>query len=476
VSGDGVHVAVDLGASSGRVVVGRVGPSQLDLHEVHRFPNEPVHLPDGLHWDILRLYREVLRGLRTAAGDSEPILSIGVDGWGVDYGLLDETGALLGNPYHYRDARTDGAADKVHALLPFEDLNTINGLQFLPFNTIYQLAAAAGTPQLDAARTLLLLPDLLGYWLTGRAGSEQTNASTTGLLDVRSGDWSEEVLRAAGIHRELLPPLCRPGEAVGPVLADVAEETGLPRSTVVTAVGSHDTASAVVAIPANDQRFAYISCGTWALVGVELERPVLTEESRKANFTNERGVDGQIRYLRNVMGLWLLQESLGAWERRGQPADLPALLTAAAGQPAGGPVVNPDDPSFLPPGDMPARIQAACRRTGQPVPEGQARLVRCILDSLAATFARTVHDAARLSGQEVDVVHLVGGGVRNQLLCQLTADACGLPVLAGPVEATALGNILVQARAHGRITGDLRTLRALLRETQEVLRYQPATS
>jgi len=472
----GVYAAVDLGASSGRVMVGRVGPAQLDLHEAHRFPNEPVRLPDGLHWDILRLYREILHGLRAAAGDAEPIVSVGVDGWGVDYGLLDETGTLLGNPYHYRDARTAGAADKVHAEIPFEDLYAITGLQFLPFNTIYQLAAAAGTPQLDAARTLLLLPDLLGYWLTGRAGSEQTNASTTGLLDVRTGNWSAEVLRAAGIRRELLTPLRRPGEAVGPVRSDVAEETGLPRSAVVTAVGSHDTASAVVGVPADGERFAYVSCGTWSLVGVELERPVLTEESRKANFTNEGGLDGRIRYLRNVMGLWLLQESLRAWERAGQPADLPTLLGAAADQPAGGPVVDPDAPAFLPPGDMPARIQAACRRTGQPEPEGQTQLVRCILDSLAAAFARTVHDAARLSGQEVDVVHLVGGGARNRLLCQLTADACRLPVLAGPVEATALGNVLVQARAHGWITGGLQTLRALLRETQEVRRHWPATT
>ncbi|HEV8653200.1 MAG TPA: rhamnulokinase family protein [Actinomycetes bacterium] len=472
----GVYAAVDLGASSGRVMVGRVGPAQLDLHEAHRFPNEPVRLPDGLHWDILRLYREILHGLRAAAGDAEPIVSVGVDGWGVDYGLLDETGTLLGNPYHYRDSRTAGAADKVHAEIPFEDLYAITGLQFLPFNTIYQLAAAAGTPQLDAARTLLLLPDLLGYWLTGRAGSEQTNASTTGLLDVRTGNWSAEVLRAAGIRRELLTPLRRPGEAVGPVRSDVAEETGLPRSAVVTAVGSHDTASAVVGVPADGERFAYVSCGTWSLVGVELERPVLTEESRKANFTNEGGLDGRIRYLRNVMGLWLLQESLRAWERAGQPADLPTLLGAAADQPAGGPVVDPDAPAFLPPGDMPARIQAACRRTGQPEPEGQAQLVRCILDSLAAAFARTVHDAARLSGQEVDVVHLVGGGARNRLLCQLTADACRLPVLAGPVEATALGNVLVQARAHGWITGGLQTLRALLRETQEVRRHWPAAT
>ena len=470
----GVHVAVDLGASSGRVVVGRVGPSRLDLQEVHRFPNEPVRLPDGLHWDVLRLYREILHGLRAAAGGADRIVSVGVDGWGVDYGLLDETGALLGNPYHYRDSRTDRAADKVHAELPFEDLYAITGLQFLPFTTVYQLAAAAGTPQLEAARTLLLLPDLLSYWLTGAVGAEQTNASTTGLLDVRTGQWSAEVPRAVGIGPELLPPRRQPGQALGPVRAAVAEETGLPPSTVVTAVGSHDTASAVVGVPADGERFAYVSCGTWSLVGVELDRPVLTEESRQANFTNEGGVDGRIRYLRNVMGLWLLQEALRVWERAGLPADLPTLLAAAADLPAGGPVIDPDDPAFLPPGDMPARIQAACRQAGQPVPTGQAELVRCILDSLAAAYARTVGDAARLSGREVEVVHLVGGGARNQLLCQLAADACGLPVLAGPVEATALGNVLVQARAHGSIQGGLQDLRALLRATQKLRRYQPA--
>jgi rhamnulokinase len=470
----GVHVAVDLGASSGRVVVGRVGPARLELQEVHRFPNEPVQLPDGLHWDILRLYREILHGLRAAA--AEPVISVGVDGWGVDYGLLDETGALLGNPYHYRDGRTAGVADKLHARLPFEDLYARTGIQLLPFNTVYQLAAAAGTAQLEAARTLLLLPDLLGYWLTGNAGAERTNASTTALLDVRTGDWSPEALAAAGVGRKLFPPLRRPGEPVGPLRAEVASETRLPGSVVVTAVGSHDTASAVVGVPAGGDRFAYVSCGTWALVGVELDRPVLTDASRAANFTNEGGVDGRVRYLRNVMGLWLLQESLRSWERAGQPADLAALLEAAAAQPPGGPVVDPDDPDFLPPGDMPSRVQAACRRTGQPAPETQPRLVRCILDSLAAAFARAVADAARLSGRQVEVVHLVGGGARNRLLCQLTADACGLPVLAGPVEATALGNVLVQARTHGRLSGDLESLRSLLRDTQEVRRYRPATT
>jgi rhamnulokinase len=473
----GIYAAVDLGASSGRVMVGRVGPSRLELVETHRFPNQPVRLPDGLHWDILRLYQDVVQGLTAAVrqvkAGSEELVSVGVDSWAIDYGLLDATGVLLGNPFHYRDNRTDGVAEKVHAAIPFQDLYAATGLQFLPFTTIYQLAAAAGTPQLEAARTLLLLPDLLGYWLTGEVGAEATNASTTGLLDVRTGHWSAEVLRVVGIRPQLLPPLHQPGELIGPVRAEIAEETGLPQSVVVTAVGSHDTASAVVGVPADGQHFAYVSCGTWALVGVELDRPVLTQESLEANFTNEGGVDGKIRYLRNVMGLWLLQESLRIWERAGLPTDLPTLLAAAADLPTGGPVIDPDDPTFLPPGDMPARIQAACRRTGQPVPTGQAQLVRCILDSLAAAFARAVQDAARLSGQPVEVVHLVGGGARNQLLCQLAADACGLPVLAGPVEATALGNVLVQARAHGAVNGDLQTLRSLLRATHEVRRYEP---
>jgi rhamnulokinase len=477
--GAGAFAAVDLGASGGRVMVGTVGPSRLELAEAHRFGNEPVRLPDGLHWDALRLYQETLHGLRKAAEAAQgadgagPIVSVGVDSWGVDFGLLDASGALLGNPYHYRDSRTDGAAAKVHAELPPEDLYAITGVQHLPFNTIYQLAAAAGSPQLRAARTLLLLPDLFGWWLGGSTGAETTNASTTGLLDVRTGRWSTRLLRLLGITG-LLPALRQPGEVIGTLRSDVTRETGLPPSAVLTAVGSHDTASAVVGVPAEGDRFAYVSCGTWSLVGLELERAVLTEASRTANFTNEAGVDGRVRYLRNVMGLWLLQESLRTWARAGLATDLPSLLAAAADLPAGGPVIDPDDPAYLPPGDMPARIQAACRRTGQRVPAGQAGLVRCILDSLAGAYARTVRDAVRLSGRGVDVVHLVGGGARNSLLCQLTADACGLPVLAGPVEATALGNVLVQARAHGAITGDLQILRALLRQTQDVRRYQPA--
>jgi rhamnulokinase len=476
VGSDAAYAAVDLGAASGRVMLARIGPSTLDLTEAHRFPNVPVSLPDGLHWDVLRLYRDVLDGLTATARGPERIVGIGVDAWGVDYGLLDGSGALLGNPYHYRDGRTAAIFDQVHARIPRADLYQITGVQFLPFNTLYQLAADAAAGRLDAACTVLLIPDLIGYWLTGSAGAEITNASTTALLDVLGGCWSPRVLDALGLRAELLPPLRRPGEVVGPLRPEVVSETGLPAGTVITAAGSHDTASAVVGVPADGERFAYVSCGTWSLVGVELERPLLTEESQAANFTNEVGVDGRIRYLRNVMGLWLLQESLRVWARDGLPTDLPWLLGAAGALPPGGPRVDPDDPAFLPPGDMPARIRAACRDSGQAEPATRAELVRCILDSLAAAYARTVRDAVRLSGREVEVVHLVGGGTRNVLLCQLTADACGVPVLAGPAEATALGNVLVQARAHGSIHGDLDTMRALVRATQDIRRHDPAGS
>jgi rhamnulokinase len=470
----GVTVAaVDLGASSGRVMAGQVSDSGVTLHEVHRFPNEPVTAGGTLYWDILRLYADVRRGLELAARQF-PLASAGIDSWGVDYGLLDEAGALLGNPVHYRDARHETAVAAVHAVVPPTELYRVNGLQHLPFNTVFQLAAARGTAQSAAARRLLLVPDLLAYWLTGAVGAEVTNASTTGLLDASTRQWAEPLIDALGLRRELFPPLRQPGDRLGQLTAEVLAETGLAGPVPVTAVGSHDTASAVVGVPADGNRFAYISCGTWSLVGVELAAPVLTEGSRAAGFTNELGVDGTVRYLRNVMGLWLLQESMRTWAAAGLPADLADLLAAAAQVPAFTAVVNPDDPRFLPPGDMPARIAAACADTGQTPPQSQAETVRCILDSLALAYRRAVRTAADLSGRAVDVVHLVGGGARNALLCQLTADACGLPVVAGPVEAAALGNALVQGRACGVLQGGLADLRALLRVTQEVATYAPS--
>ncbi len=441
--------AADLGAASGRVIVGEVGAGTLELRECHRFPNRPVRTAGTLHWDILALYQGVLDGLRAAG----PVDGIGIDSWAVDYGLLDADGALLGNPVHYRDERTAGAKDNLERL-GARELYATTGLQFLPFNTIHQLAAE---PRLALAHRLLLIPDLLAYWLTGEQGAEVTNASTTQLLDVRTRTWATGLMSKIGAAPALFPALREPGEVIG--------STG--DGTPVIAVGSHDTASAVVGVPADHDRFAYISCGTWSLVGVELEQPVLTEASRKANFTNELGVDGTVRYLRNVMGLWLLQECVREWG-----ADTASLLAEAATLPRGA-VIDPDDPVFLPPGDMPARIVAVCERTGQPVPRDPAAIVRCIVDSLADAHRRAVEDAQTLSGKAVDVVHVVGGGARNALLCQLTADACGLPVVAGPVEATAIGNVLVQARALGALNGDLNRLRALIRATQPVTRYQP---
>jgi rhamnulokinase len=472
----GLVAAVDLGASSGRVVVGRVAPDELVLTEVHRFPNDPVQLPDGLHWDVLRLYREVLAGLREAMRGADGLVSIGVDSWGVDHGLLDRAGALLGNPFHYRDDRTAAAVPLVHDVISPADLYARTGLQFLPFNTIYQLAAARGTAVLEAARTMLMIPDLVGFWLAGVRTAEVTNASTTGLLDVRRRTWDDDLIASLALPRSIFAQLGVPGEVIGPLRDDVRHETGATVDALLTLVGSHDTESAVDGVPASDKPFAYIACGTWSLVGVELEHAVLTEASRQANFTNEGGVDDRTRYLRNVMGLWLIQESLRTWELEGSPEQLPSLLIAAAELPAGGPNVDPDDPVFLPPGDMPARIEAACRRLDQPPPRSRASLVRCILDSLAVAYGRAIRDAADLSGQAPQVVHLVGGGAQNALLCQLTADACEVPVLAGPVEATAVGNVLIQARAHGLITGDLEALRALVRATQDIRRYEPRAS
>ena len=464
--------AADLGATSGRVILGRGGPHTLDLTELHRFANIPVRLPGGLHWDILALHQGILDGLGLAARAGE-VTSIGVDSWAVDYGLLDADGRLLGNPHHYRDPRTDGAAADVFATVPQEELYRITGLQHLPFNTVFQLAAAQGSAQLAAARTLLLIPDLLTHWLTGSLGAEATNASTTGLFDATARTWAEPLLDRLGILPGLLPPLRSPGDPAGTLLPHIAASTGLPVATPVTTVASHDTASAVVAVPATEPRFAYVSCGTWSLAGLELDAPVLDGKSRAANFTNELGIDGTTRYLRNIMGLWLLSESLRTWAAQGLPHDLAPLLTEAARAQPFAAVIDPDSPAFMAPGNMPARINAFCERTGQNPPPTRGSLVRTILEALALAHARTLRQASELAGRDIDVVHMVGGGSRNELLCQFTADATGLPVVAGPTEATALGNILVQARAHGLVE-DRAAARRLVAATQRLRHYTPS--
>lgn len=478
--------AVDLGASSGRVMLGRVGPGTLALTEAHRFPNTPVRLGDRLHWNIIGLYQETLAGLRAAAGLAPDgrLASVGIDSWAVDYGLLDADGALLGNPHHYRDSRTSQEViDSVWSRIDPERLYKISGLQHLPFNTVFQLAADAFVADTRAAearaarpglaRTLLLIPDLLTYWLSGSIGAETTNASTTGLFDATVRTWSETVAAAVGLDTALLPPLRDPGTCAGSLLPHVAAETGLPADTQVTVVASHDTASAVAAVPASGTDFAYISCGTWSLAGIELPAPVLSAASRKADFTNELGLDGTVRYLRNVMGLWLISESRRTWAARGLPADLDTLLGQAAAVEPLACLIDPDDPAFLAPGDIPERIAGYCVRTGQRPPSSAGAVVRCILESLALAHRHTIRQAQTLADRRIRAVHIVGGGSRNELLCQWTADALGLPVLAGPVEATALGNVLVQARAQ-RLVGDLASMRRLVAGTWPPRRYEPS--
>jgi rhamnulokinase len=471
----GRFAAVDLGATSGRVMLVEVGPGTLEMRQMNRFANDPVYLWNGkrtaMHWDLPGLFAGVCAGLAEAGREAPDLTSVGVDSWAVDYGLLRD-GKLLGLPYNYRDARCVRGADAVHAMLPQDVIFARNGLQFLAFNTMFQLAADKADGLLGVADTALLVPDLIGYWLTGRMSTERTNASTTGLLGI-DGRWDDDLEALLGLPRGLFPALVEPGTDLGPVLPELADRVGLRAGLQVTTVASHDTASAVVAIPMRSESAAYISCGTWALVGVELSGPVLSPDARLANFTNEGGVDGRIRFLRNVMGLWILNESVRQWERDGSRVDLPLLLEQAAACPPPAEIFDGDDPCFVEPGDMPGRILRWYAERGLPAPTSRSEMTRAIVESLAAGFARGVEQSAALSGIRVETVHLVGGGARNRLLCQLVADRVDRPVIAGPVEATAIGNVLIQARSHGLLHGDLTDLREIMASSLAGERFVP---
>ncbi|MBH0110352.1 rhamnulokinase [Salinibacterium sp. NG22] len=458
-----VVAAVDLGATSGRVMLGHVGHNELTVRPVARFPNGPVRRVDGLHWDIDALYSSVLAGLAAAVREEPQLSSIGVDSWAVDYALM-AGGQMVAPPFHYRDDRTAAGVERVHAIADHAELYASNGLQFLPFNTLYQFAAEQNLANADG---FLLVPDLINYWLTGRQVAEQTNASTTGLLNIATGQWDDALIEKLGYSRSLFPELVTPGTTLGPV----RDKLGI-RADVV-AVGSHDTASAVVAVPATNDDFAYISCGTWGLVGVELNSPVLTEASRAANFTNEGGVDGRVRYLHNVMGLWLLSECVRDWQKDDASVDLLDLLAAASALTTTVPIFDANDPRFLAPDGMPERIAAWCTEHDVPAPQSRVEFVRSIIESLSVAFVDAVHTASDLSGKSVSVIHIVGGGSQNELLCQLIADRSGMPVLAGPVEATAIGNVLVQARAQGFVEGSLEALRSLVTTAFSPKRYLP---
>jgi rhamnulokinase len=447
-----VYAAVDLGAESGRVVRGRVDGERVTLEVAHRFENRPVQLPDGLHWNLLSLFTEVLNGVRRLAADV-PLDGIGVDGWGVDYALLDARGRVLGPPYHYRDARTDGMIARAHARVPHEELYAVTGIQTMPINTIFQLLADEGSPALAAAERIALVPDLFALWLTGVLANESTAASTTGLLDARTGTWARELIDRLGLPaRPFAGDPVEPGTPLGPVLGHhgIAAE--------VHAVASHDTASAYVAAPIRDERSAILSSGTWSLLGLELPGPVFSDRA----LTNERGVDGTIRLLKNVMGLWLEQECARVWD-----ADFPSLQRAAdeAGEV---PVFDPDDERFLRGGDMPALVAEACGRPNMT----RGEIVRSIYLSLARKYKLVLERLEAASGRDVRTIHVIGGGVRNEVLCQLTADVCGREVLAGPVEATALGNVLVQARATGELES-FADLRAVAAASAQPDSYEP---
>lgn len=468
------HVAaLDFGASSGRVIVGEVGRDVLRMRQFARFANRPVSAGGRLHWNVLALWQGAIDGLAAAGREVPDLMSVATDTWGVDYGLL-RAGRLLGNPAHYRDERTAAALAAVHARIAPESMYRRAGVEQLPINTIYQLAADGAEGLLDAADGVLMMPDLFSYWLSGRRVAERTIASTTGLLSAVSGQWDPELVAAAGVPPALLPEVVAPGTRLGPLLPELADALGLAHSLEVVAVGAHDTASAVVAVPMPAAGAVYVSCGTWGLVGMERAAPTLTEEARLAGFTNESGVDGRFLLMRNAMGLWLLSECVREWENGGERIDLPELLAAASEVTAKQPTLAVDDPLFAAPGDMPARIAAWCEQRGVPAPSGRPETVRCIVESLAVSFASAARDTARVANAPLTQINIVGGGSLNELLCQRLADHAGVPVFAGPVEATALGNVLLQARTMGLIDGSLDELRELVRRTHIPVRYDPS--
>jgi rhamnulokinase len=497
------YLAFDLGAESGRAMAVSIDDRRIALTEVHRFPNGPVQVPLGgagprvpgvpgvpgapaeaVYWDALHLWQEIKTGLRAGTARFGPPASVGVDAWGVDYALLGEDGALLGPPYNYRDPRTDGMLEEAFRRVPRVEIFERTGIQLMPINSLFQLLASTlhRSPALAGARHFLTIPDLFAYWLCGRIAGELTNATTTQCYDPRAGAWATDLLDRLGIRSDIFPEVVPPGSTLGRLRPEVAAEVELPGGTPVVAVASHDTGSAVAAVPVEtaalgpDETFAYVSSGTWSLVGGEVADPVITADSLNYNFTNEGGVGGY-RLLKNVMGLWLVQECRRSWRERGDDRSYAELAQLAAGARPFAALVNPDDASFLPPGDMPRRLAAYCARTGQaPLDPGDVgQVVRCAFESLALKYRWVVERLERLTGKRVAVLHIIGGGSQNALLNQLTADACDRLVIAGPAEATAAGNALVQAMAGGQL-GSLAEGRDLVRRSFPLVTFEPRRS
>jgi rhamnulokinase len=453
------YLAFDFGAESGRAVLGHLQAGILTIEELHRFSNEPVEYSGALHWDVPRLWFEVRRGLTRL--DQRKLAGIGVDAWGVDYALLGERGELLQNPYHYRDRRTEGVMEAVFRKVPKEEIYSATGIQFMPINTLYQLYAAQHqTPSIvAAAKQLVTIPDLFNYWLTGNAVCEFTNASTTQLVNAFRRTWATDLMEKLGLRSDLLAPIVEPGTIVGPLLPSLADTSPLA-GTWVIAPACHDTGSAVAAVTARDGT-AFLSSGTWSLIGTEVDMPVVTPDALRLNFTNEGGVNGTTGLLKNVMGLWILQACRNCWHASGQTTDYDQLVELAIQEPAFGQFIDPDDESFLRALDMPAAIDDFCCKTHQPPPASHGAYARCVLESLALKYRLVLRNLEQLCGKRIEQIRVIGGGSKNRLLNQFAADATGRRVLAGPAEATALGNIAVQILATGEASS-LQEVRAIV--------------
>ena len=473
-----ILLATDLGASSGRLVAGRINNGRLSLEDVHRFENGGVQIAGHFQWNLLALWQNIKDALRKAhSAYGDQVVSVGVDTWGVDFGLLGKHDEILGNPYHYRDHQTDGILEKAFSIVSREEIFAATGLQFMQLNTLFQMLALkmADSALLESAHTFLMMPDLFHWLLTGEKANEQTNASTTQFYDPRSSQWSLELLRKFDLPTSMLQQIAPPGTNLGKIRGEVADETGMKNVQVVLP-GTHDTASAVMAVPAaasaEKTDWCYISSGTWSLMGVEVPRPVITDRVRELNFTNEGGVGGTIRLLKNIAGLWLIQECRRIWLQQGKQNDFVDLVKKADASKPLVSLIDPDDTCFIAPKDMPQAIRDYCQQSGQPVPDSDGAIIRCALESLALRYRMVHRWLEELVGNRIDTIHIVGGGTQNQLLCQMAADACDRVVIAGPVEATAIGNVMMQAVSLG-IVGSISEARQVIRQSFDVAQFEP---
>lgn len=465
-------LAFDFGASSGRAIIGSLEDGKITLKEVHRFTNDPVKLGDTLYWDVLRLFHEIKQGIVKAkiAGGFD---SIGIDTWGVDFGLIDKNGRLLENPVHYRDLRTVGLVDEAFKTIPKEKLYNITGIQFMELNTLFQLISLRRQrPEfLDRADKMLFMPDLFAYFLTGKMCSEYSIASTSQLIDINERSWSKEILDGFGISESIFAPLVQPGTVLGNLSPEICEECGV-KSVPVISVCGHDTQSAITAVPCEDGNFAFLSSGTWSLFGTELDEPIVNETSLNINITNEGGLGGKTGFLKNIIGLWLIQESRRQWQREGKDYSYADLEKLALAEEPFKCFIDPDAPEFVPQGNIPKRVQEFCQKTGQYVPQSVGEIMRCIYESLAMKYRLTFEKLCECTKKDYPVIHVIGGGTKDGLLCKMTANSCDRVVKAGPIEATVMGNVAVQFMSDGTIES-INEARKTVAASEALKTYEP---